>query len=225
MGFLSKLPMGLIGGAAGSLLGPAGAVFGGSIGSSMDNMAAEERNNEANKQQAQAMMAFQERMSSTAHTRATEDLQKAGLNRILALGQPASSPAGAMAQQNAVKNNFAESGMNAASTLLNSQSIGSQTNLNKDSADLAKANTAKAMAETVKIQSTEGIDKTKNTLGNLANKGINAILKTIGNSAKEQKTRQETMNERKVRFLKEFEKKKNSKHSNKPKPFNKRGLK
>lgn len=46
---------------------------------------------------AKKQMQFQERMANTQYQRAAVDLEKAGLNRVLALGSPAPSPAGASA--------------------------------------------------------------------------------------------------------------------------------
>lgn len=64
--------------------------LGGSISSDLAGMA-------FNAWQADKQMDFQAKMASTQYQRAANDLQAAGLNRVLALGSPAASPGGSAA--------------------------------------------------------------------------------------------------------------------------------
>lgn len=73
-------------------LGLAGDVIGGLFGKSGQSSA-----NKANLRIARENRQWQEMMSNSAYQRSAKDLEKAGLNRILAIGQPASTPAGNIA--------------------------------------------------------------------------------------------------------------------------------
>lgn len=134
-------------------------------------------------QQAQKQMDFQERMASTQVQRAAEDLQRAGLNRILALGQPSAAPAGAMAQSSTPSGSRG-SGSSASSTgsgapsgspsdlaaiinaTMNMQTAKSLISKQKKEEELIDAQIDRTEADTVRTKAETGFSEIKGAVGN-----------------------------------------------------------
>lgn len=100
--------------------------------------------NKASAKMAKRQMKFQERMSSTAVQRATADMRAAGINPILAAGNPASSPSGASADMSDVITPALGSARDRQRLDAELDNMEKQNENIKSSTDLNKALTIKA---------------------------------------------------------------------------------
>lgn len=108
----------------------------------------QEDTNSANMALADKQMAFQERMSSSAHTREVADLRNAGLNPILSANAGASSPSGAsIAMQNPAAG-VGEAFTGMFNTLTQIQKMGSEMGLNSALTSKAAADAGKSVQDT-----------------------------------------------------------------------------
>lgn len=124
-----------------------GAIAGNAIGSVVGGV--------FNAREASKSRKFQERMSRTQYQRAAADLEKAGLNRVLALGSPAPTPSGATASIESPQ--FGSTGVAAASAkqaieqgkaqeaLLKAQALETLERTRLTSAEAAKAEVEKGL--------------------------------------------------------------------------------
>lgn len=129
---------------------------------------------------AREQMDFQREMSNTAYQRAASDLSAAGLNRILALGSPASTPGGAMGATN-----MAGLGSNIIGGAKAVSDIKTQTSQQQ----LMKQQGAQAEATAKQAETQAGLNeantKIRDEIANIVEtpEGFRALLNSVKNAA------------------------------------------
>jgi len=119
--------------------------FGAALGSIAGDLTGSALSAYYNRKEASKNRRFQQFMSGTATTRSVKDMRNAGLNPILALGNPATTPSGAQASISPVS--LGSSGIAASSAKQAIEQSRAQEALLKEQRDLAKQSARKTAAE------------------------------------------------------------------------------
>lgn len=125
--------------------------------------------NEANAQQAENQMAFQERMSNTSHQREVADLKAAGLNPLLSVNGGASTPAGAMANFSNPYQDYGNTMIHSASAITEGVGTAAEVMFKAAQTKATLATAEKIQAETKGLSTmTRGIDAVDNIVAKAA---------------------------------------------------------
>lgn len=147
-----------------------------------DTAKAQRQANEMNVNLSREQMAFQERMSSTAHQREVEDLRKAGLNPILSANSGASTPSGSQTSVEPVPPvtaALASSSKQMMNNVMQMLVARSQTKLNKNLADSAEASAEKQKTEKKLLDLQEPGMRWRSTVESRTGQLLNKVLESF----------------------------------------------
>lgn len=166
------------GGGLGSLIGSIGGALP-LIGGLFSAFGASRQNRE-NRKMAREQMQFQKMMSDTAYNRAAKDMANAGLNRVLALGSPASSPGGAQARMENVIQPAIATAMQLQRQAAEIKNIESTTRNTEASTRKTQVETANLGLQPGKIAADIDLAKAQTALANQNKDKALAEIKKLG---------------------------------------------
>lgn len=150
------------------------------LGSALIGREGQREANAASSDQAERMMGFQERMSTSAHQREVGDLRAAGLNPILSVNAGSSTPAGAQAQMQNPNSGFGQSAMDMVRATIDGKRLANETKM-------ANAQAEKAKMETKVLQKDENKAEIINDMFGIVKPWVEKLKDAEENAAKQSK--------------------------------------